>query len=93
MCNAHAVSLQTNATASKATTAGPKEKDLYKYLHELVCQFAPQLFDDHCHTRPLTPHQQVLLCAGVRKVEVAGACCATSMDNTGIDTRQPWWRW
>lgn len=47
---------------------------LLSHLHELVCQLPAQLLDDHHNLGPVPPHQQVLLCAGVRKAEAASAC-------------------
>jgi hypothetical protein len=39
-----------------------------------VQQLPAQLLDDHDHLGPVTPHQQVLLRAGVGEAERARAC-------------------
>jgi hypothetical protein len=48
------------------------------HLKELWQQLASQLLDDYDHLGPVTPHQQVLLRAGVREAERARACSSSS---------------
>jgi hypothetical protein len=52
------------------------------HLKELWQQLAAQLLYDHDRLGPVTPHQQVLLRAGVRKAERACACSSSSSEMT-----------